>query len=117
MVAPTQATLLRIFIGEDETYADDTHQAQPLYEVIALTAREQGIAGLTVSRGIVGFGPASRREKILLRRSEDRPVVIEIVETEAKINAFLPVLDGMIGNGLAILEQVKAIRYGPPRND
>lgn len=108
-----QATLLRIFIGDDDTYADDAHGEQPLYEAIAVKARERMMNGLTVSRGIVGFGPSSQREKILLRRSEDRPVVIEIVDTEAKIESFLPVLAGMIRSGLAVIEKVKAVRYGP----
>jgi len=116
MVAPARATLLRIFIGNDDTYADHVHEEQPLYEAIALKAREQKMDGLTVSRGIVGFGPSSLREKILLRRSEDRPVVIEMVDTEAKINAFLPILAGMIGSGLAIVEEVKAFRYGPAKS-
>ncbi len=116
-MALTEASLLRIFIGNDDTYADDTHGEQPLYEAIALKAREQGMDGLTVSRGIVGFGPSSRRERIVLRRSEDLPVVIEIVDTAAKIEAFLPMLSGMIGSGLAIVEQVKAFRYGPTKTD
>jgi hypothetical protein len=115
MAAPARAMLLRIFIGNDDTYADDVHGEQPLYEAIALKAREQRMNGLTVSRGIVGFGPSSLREKIVLRRSEDRPVVIEIVDTEARIDAFLPTLAGMIGSGLAIVEEVKAFRYGPAK--
>ena len=117
MAAAAQATLLRIFIGNDDTYADDAHGELPLYEAIALKAREQGLNGLTVSRGIVGFGPSSPREKIVLRRSEDRPVMMEIVDTEAKINAFLPTLAGMIGSGLAIVEEVKAVRYGPSTSE
>ncbi len=117
MMALTEARLLRIFIGNDDTYSDDIHGEQPLYEAIALEARAQGMDGLTVSRGIVGFGPSSRREKIVLRRSEDLPVVIEIIDTAAKIDAFLPILAGMIGSGLSIVEEVKAFRYGPRTSD
>jgi len=114
MASPIPATLLRIFIGADETYSDGRGE-QPLYEAIALKARERGMTGLTVTRGILGFGPASRREKILLRRSEDLPIVIEIVDTNEKITDLLALLDGMIGSGLAITERVDAFRYGPRR--
>jgi len=113
MVAPVEARLLRIFIGNDDTHSDEIQGEQPLYEAIALKAREQGLDGLTVSRGIVGFGPSSRREKIVLRRSEDRPVVVEIVDSAARIDAFLPILSGIIGSGLAIVEDVKAVHFGP----
>jgi len=117
MVAPVEARLLRIFIGDDDTFSDEIQGEQPLYEVIALKARDQGLDGLTVSRGIVGFGPSSRRERIVLRRSEDRPIVIEIVDTAARIDAFLPILADVIDSGLAIVEAVKAVRFGPTRRD
>ena len=113
MPSPTPATLLRIFVGADDTFAETERGEEPLYEAIALRARKQGMAGLTVSRGILGFGPASRRENILLRRSEDLPIVIEIVDSEEKIAGFLPLLDGMIGSGLAITEPINVVRYGP----
>lgn len=120
MTVPVEATLLRIFIGHDDTYVDEDRQEQPLYEAIAFKARQQKMAGITVSRGIVGFGPGTRRDKVvlrrsedILRRSEDLPVMIEIVDTETKITSFLPMLDGMIRSGLAIVESVKAYRYGP----
>ncbi|HTZ77399.1 MAG TPA: DUF190 domain-containing protein [Stellaceae bacterium] len=108
----TTASLLRIFLGADETFAEPGSGEQPLYEAIALRAREHGLAGLTVSRGILGFGSESLQEKILLRRSVDLPIVIEIVDSEAKIAGFLPLIDGMIGSGLATIERVEAIRYG-----
>jgi uncharacterized protein len=117
MVALIEARLLRIFIGNDDTHSDEIQGEQPLYEAIALKARELGLDGLTVSRGIVGFGPSSRREKIVLRRSEDRPIVIEIVDSAARIDAFLPILADVIGSGLAIVEAVKAVRFGSSKRD
>lgn len=99
--------LLRIYLGE----LDKWHHA-PLYEAIVLKARELGLAGATVLRGSMGFGAHSRlhTEKIL-RLSEDLPVLIEIVDKEDKINAFLPELDKMLGDGLVTLEKVRVIRY------
>src|SRR2546426_388718 len=99
--------LLRIFIGEL-----DKHHHTPLYEAIVLRARELGLAGATVLRGPMGFGAHSRihTEKIL-RLSEDLPVVIEIVDKEDKIHAFLPELDKMIGDGLVTLEKAHIITY------
>ena len=108
MQVPRDAMLLRIFIGED-----DQHQHLPLFEAIVLKAREQHIAGATVLRGPMGFGHSSRLHTAkVLRLSEDLPVVIEIVDSEDKINAFLPLLDGMIGSGLVTLEKVKVLQYG-----
>ena len=99
--------LLRIFIGEL-----DKHHHTPLYEAIVLEARKQGLAGATVWRGAMGFGAHSRvhTEKIL-RLSEDLPVVIEIVDKEDKIHAFLPMLDEMIHDGLVTLEKAHVITY------
>jgi len=108
MQVPRDAMLLRIFIGED-----DQHQHLPLFEAIVLKAREQHIAGATVLRGPMGFGHSSRLHTAkVLRLSEDLPVVIEIVDSEDKINAFLPLLNGMIGSGLVTLEKVKVLQYG-----
>jgi PII-like signaling protein len=102
--------LLRIFIGEN-----DRHQHRPLYEAIVLAARERGLAGATVIRGPMGYGASSRLHTAkILRLSEDLPLVIEIVDTEAKIKAFLSVLDTMMTtSGLVTLEKVQVIRYGP----
>ena len=99
--------LLRIFLGEQDKW----HHT-PLYEAIILEARKRGLAGATVLRGPMGFGAHSRlhTEKIL-RLSEDLPVLIEIVDTEEKINAFLPVLDEMLGDGLVTLEKVRILTY------
>jgi PII-like signaling protein len=108
MQVPNDATLLRIFIGED-----DKHQGKPLYEAIVLKARELHLAGATVLRGPMGFGHSSRLHTAkILRLSQDLPFVIEIVDAEGKIEAFLPVLDAMMGSGLVTLEKVKVLRYG-----
>jgi PII-like signaling protein len=101
------AVLLRIFIGESDRW-----NHQPLYEAIVLKARELHLAGATVLRGPMGFGATSRIHIAkILRLSTDLPMVIEIVDAEAKVNAFLPVLNEMIGGGLVTLEKVKVIRY------
>jgi PII-like signaling protein len=92
MQIPREAVLLRIFIGED-----DRHGLQPLYEAIVLKAREQHLAGATVLRGPMGFGHPSRlHTSEILRLSEDLPLVIEIIDSEEKVNAFLPLLDYML---------------------
>src|SRR5271168_3138302 len=103
MEIPHEAVLLRIFIGESDRW-----HHQPLYEAIVMKAREAGLAGATVLRGAMGFGASSHLHTAkILRLSMDLPVVIEIVDTEEKINAFLPTLDRMIGGGLLTLEKVK----------
>ena len=102
-----EGTLLRIFIGE----LDKWHH-QPLYEAIVLRARELGLAGATVLRGPMGFGAHSRLHAAkILRLSEDLPVIIEIVDKEERIHAFLPELDAMVGDGLVTLEKVRVITY------
>ena len=104
------ALLLRIFIGED-----DRDGAAPLYESIVLKAREAHLAGATVLRGAMGFGHSSRLHTTkILRLSEDLPLVIEIVDTEDKIRAFLPTLDRIMTSGLVTLEKVEVLQYGPP---
>ncbi len=106
MILPEEGHLLRIFIGES-----DKHDGRPLYEWLVLKAREQGLAGATVVRGIEGFGAHSRLHTAkILRLSEDLPIVVEIVDTAEKIEAFLPVVDGAIGEGLATVEKVR-IRF------
>ena len=110
MQVPRNAVLLRIFIGEDGRF-----EHHPLYEAIVLKAREQHLAGATVLRGPMGFGHSSRLHTAkILRLSEDLPFVIEIVDSEERINAFLPVLDGMMGSGLVTMEKVQVLQYGPP---
>ena len=106
-----EGKLLRIFIGES-----DRHQGRALYEVIVRTARELGLAGATVWRGIEGYGAASRIHTAkILRLSEDLPILIEIVDTEEKIRAALPTLDALIEEtgcgGLITLERAEIIKY------
>jgi PII-like signaling protein len=105
------ATLLRIFIGEN-----DKSGGRPLYEAIVLAAREQGLAGATVIRGPMGYGASSRLHTAkILRLSEDLPLVIEMVDTKEKIDAFLPALERMMtASGLITLENVQVVRYGTP---
>ena len=114
MQIPHEAVLLRIFIGESDRW-----EHKPLYEAIVLKARELHLAGATVLRGPMGFGKSSRLHTAkILRLSMDLPLVIEIVDSEEKINAFLPVLDPMIGGGLVTLEKVKVIEYrGEAKSD
>ena len=108
MQIPRDAVLLRIFIGED-----DKAGRQPLYEAIVLKARELHLAGATLLRGSMGFGRSSRLHTTkILRLSEDLPIVIEIVDAQEKIDAFLPELEKLIGSGLITLEKVKVLRYG-----
>ncbi len=107
MILPSEAQLLRIFIGEN-----DKHGHRPLYEAIVEEARRRGMAGATVLRGVMGFGKASRIHTFkILRLSEDLPIVIEIVDKPERIAAFLPDLDKMIGEGLVTLEKVRVVAY------
>jgi len=107
MEIPNEATLLRIFIGESDRW-----EHKPLYEAIVLKAREAHLAGATVLRGPMGFGKASRLHTAkILRLSMDLPMVIEIVDSEEKIQAFLPVLKPMVGGGLMTLENVRVVHY------
>lgn len=108
MQIPRQAQLLRIFIGEN-----DRDNGRPLYESIVLRAREMQIAGATVMRGAMGFGHSSRLHTAkILRLSEDLPMVIEIVDAEDKIRAFLDQIEPIMGAGLITLERVQVLRYG-----
>jgi PII-like signaling protein len=110
MQIPKQALLLRIFIGEDDKFG-----GSPLHEAIVLKARELHLAGATVLRGPMGFGASSRLHTTkILRLSEDLPLVIEIVDSEDKINGFLPTLENMMasGSGLITLEKVQVLQYG-----
>src|SRR5947208_15139355 len=107
MNLPHQAVLLRIFIGESDRW-----EHKPLYEAIVLKARELHLAGATVLRGPMGFVKSSRLHTAkILRLSMDLPLVIEIVDSEEKIQSFLPVLDKLMGGGLITLEPVKVIDY------
>ena len=108
MQIPRDAVLLRIFIGESER-----SDHKPLYEAIVLKARELQLGGATVLRGPMGFGKSSHLHSAkILRLSEDLPMVIEIVDSQAKIDSFLPVLDRMMGSGLITVEKVQVLQYG-----
>src|ERR1700749_507310 len=108
MHLPEDAILLRIFMGESDRY-----QNQPLYQAIVLKARELELAGATVLRGPMGFGRSSHLHTTkILRLSQDLPLVIEIVDAEDKIQAFVSILEGMIGSALVTLEKVQVLRYG-----
>jgi hypothetical protein len=112
MILPEEGQLLRIFVGES-----DKHEGKPLYEWLVLKARERGLAGATVLRGIEGFGAHSRLHTAkILRLSEDLPIVVEIVDAREKIEAFLPLVDEAIREGLATLERVhiRFYRSGEP---
>jgi uncharacterized protein len=108
MQMPSEATLLRIFLGESDRW-----EGKPLYEAVVLKARAMHLAGATVLRGPMGYGKSSRLHTAkILRLSMDLPIVIEIVDTEPRIQEFLPVLDAMMGSGLVTLEKVRVLRYG-----
>jgi hypothetical protein len=109
MELPEDALLLRIFIGESDRY-----RHRPLYEAIVLKAREFHLAGATVLRGPMGYGASSRIHTAkIIQLSMDLPLVVEIVDTEEKINGFLPILDEMMNGGLVTLEKARVIRYAP----
>ncbi|GIV97826.1 MAG: hypothetical protein KatS3mg057_2483 [Herpetosiphonaceae bacterium] len=111
--------LLRVYIGESDMW-----QGRPLYEAIILKARELGIAGATMLRGLMGYGASSRIHTAkILRLSEDLPIVIEIVDSAEKLAVLLPYIDDMVREGLITLENVRVIQYrssshsGAPADD
>ena len=107
MTIPQDGYLLRVFVGESDHYGH-----RPLYEEVVLKAREFGLAGATVLRGVMGFGKNSVLHTAkILRLSEDLPMVIEIVDSLEKIEAFLPVLDELVEDGLVTLEKARIIHY------
>lgn len=110
MQLPRDATLLRIFVGEDARF-----EHRPLFEAIVTKAREMHLAGATVLRSPMGYGHSSRLHTTkILNLSEDLPIVIELVDTQDKIDAFLPVLDTMMTSGLVTQEKVQVLQYGKP---
>ncbi len=107
MKLPEEALLLRIFVGE----SDQIH-GKPLYEQIVMKARELNLAGATVIRGVMGFGAGSRIHTAKwLELSADLPMVIEIVDTEERINLLMPFLDETVTEGLVTLEKARVIKY------
>jgi hypothetical protein len=109
-----EGRLLRLFIGEHDRW-----DGKPLYEAIVLRARAEGMAGATVLRGIEGFGAASRvHTSRLLELSSDLPIVVELVDTEDKIERILPIFDEMVGDGMMTLETVHIVTYrATPKGD
>lgn len=102
-----EQVLMRIFIGES-----DRHGHRPLYEVLVELLRSEGFAGATVLRGVCGFG-ANRvyHTQKLLDLSADLPLVVEVIDTQEKINAIMPRIDAMMGGGMITLEKATVIRY------
>jgi PII-like signaling protein len=111
MTIPSEGKLLRIFIGEADYW-----QGKPLYEAIVVEARKRGLAGATVVKGFMGFGAHSRIHTAkLLELSQDLPIIIEIVDAPEKIEAFMPDLEAMVGDGLITLERAEVLLYRPGR--
>jgi len=107
MKIPSEGKLLRIFIGEADRW-----QGKPLYEEIVVLARKEGMAGATVLKGFMGFGCKSHMHTAkVLRLSEDLPIIVEMVDSEEKINTFLPKLDVMVREGLITLEKAQVVMY------
>ena len=112
MQIPEDGVLLRIFIGESDR---ESGGARPLFEAIVARAREAHLAGATVLRGPMGFGRHSRVHAAkLLELSTDLPIVIEIVDSEEKVKAFLPLVDEMVTEGLVTIEAVRVLKYASP---
>ena len=112
MTIPTEGKLLRIFIGEADRW-----RGKPLYESIVVEARRRGLAGATVLKGFMGFGAHSRIHTAkLLELSQDLPIVIEIVDAPEKIEAFMPDLEAMVGDGLITPERAEVLLYRPRRS-
>lgn len=112
MQIPRDAVLLRIYFGEDDKF-----ERKPLHEAIVLKAREMQLGGATVLRGHIGFGHSSHIHTTkILRLSQDLPIVVELVDSQEKIDSFLPVLDGMMTSGLITMEKVQVLQYGKTKN-
>ena len=113
MNLPPQGQLLRIFIGES-----DKHEGKPLYEWLVIEAKEQGLAGATVLRGLMGFGANSRiHTSKILRLSLDLPMVVEIIDTPEKIKAFLASIETVVKEGLVTLEKADVLMYRGKHQD
>jgi uncharacterized protein len=107
MMLPEEGYLLRIFIGES-----DKHEGKPLYEWIVVKAWQEGLAGATVLRGMMGFGAHSRIHTFKIERlSEDLPMIIEIVDRREKLEQFLAIIDNQIEEGLATIEKAQIHFY------
>jgi PII-like signaling protein len=100
------AKLVRIHFGEDDKW-----QGRPLYEAIVEAARREDLAGATVYRGIEGFGASTRIHRKHFLTSSDLPIMVSIVDEEAKIRKFLPAVEAMVKEGLIAISDVEVIRY------
>jgi uncharacterized protein len=112
MDVPHEAVLLRIFTGADDRYGVE----EPLYRAIVAKAREMNLAGATVLKGPLGYGLSSRMHKPHFFGKDERPIVIEICDSEERIDAFLPILDDMMESGLVTLEKARVLQYGKKRS-
>jgi len=113
MTLPEAAVLLRIYLGEADRW-----EGRPLFEAIVLRARERGLAGATVLRSPLGYGAASRLHTAsILRLSDDLPMVVEVVDEESKVRAFLPEIEAMLDGGLVTLQPVEVLHYRHARKD
>ena len=102
-----ESMLIRIFIGES-----DKHQGKPLYQALVEMLRHEKIAGVTVLRGILGFGAQSHLHTAhILRLSQDMPIIIEIVDSQENIDRIMPEIERMMEDGLITEEKVKVLRY------
>lgn len=109
-----ERTLMRIFVGESDRCRQGSHEGRPLYDALVSFFRERGFAGATVLRGIAGFGASAKvHSDRILRLSLDLPIVVEVVDTEQKIQDVLPELETMMGGGLITLERAHVILYRP----
>jgi PII-like signaling protein len=109
-----ERTLMRIFFGESDRAESGPHKGKHLREALLLTLKERGFAGATALRGVAGFGASAKlHTDRVLRLSVDLPIVVEVVETEEKIQEVLPELDTLIGGGLVTLEKVRVLLYRP----
>jgi len=107
MQTPEEGKLLRIFIGETDSY-----KGRALYEQIVLKAKELHLAAVTVTRGIMGYGADNEIHTAkILRLSDDLPIIIEIIDSEENLKTIIPFLDEMIGDGFVTMEKVKIIKY------
>ncbi len=111
MLVAGNATRLRVLIGEDDTFAE-----RPLYEAILEAARDAQLAGVTISRGIAGFGRSAQRHGTYRGFQDDLPIVVEIIDSEVKINAWLPTLERLLRGGVVTVENVRVLQGGavPP---
>lgn len=107
MQAPCDATLLRIYLGDDDVFHD-----QPLSDQLVLKARELHLAGATVLHGTLAYGAATRDYRPMLELTEDRPMVIDIIDNDEKISRYLQAIEPMLGSALVTTQRVTVLRYG-----